>query len=47
VRDKLDKLDKVEDTGREHEVAEGESSEDSEKYFELVLESEEIESGER
>lgn len=46
-RDKLEKLDKVEDTGREHEAAEGESREDSEKYFELVLESEETESGER
>lgn len=47
VRDKLDKLDKVDDTGREHDAAEGESCEDSEKYFELELESEEIESGER
>ena len=45
--DKRDRLDKVEDTGREHDAAEGESREDSEKYFELVLESEETESGER
>ncbi len=45
-RDKLSKLDDGEDTRTEHEAGEGESREDSE-YFELVLESEEIESGER
>ena len=39
--------DNIEDTGREHEAADGESVEDSEKYFELVLDSEEMESGER
>ena len=37
----------VDDTGREREAADGESREDSEKHFELVLESEEMESGDR
>ena len=41
------KLDKIKETGREQETVEGESREDSEKYFEQVLESKDIESGER
>ena len=40
-------FDKVEETGREHEATDGESIEDSEKYFELVLDSEDMESGDR
>lgn len=46
-RDMSEQFDNVDDTGREQEAADGESREDSEKYFELVLESEEMESGER
>ena len=45
-RDILEKLDRGEDTETEDKGAEGESSDDSEKWLELVLESEETESGE-
>ncbi|PQQ04806.1 hypothetical protein Pyn_35150 [Prunus yedoensis var. nudiflora] len=40
-------FDNVEETGREHEAADGESIEDFEKYSELVLDSEDMESGDR
>lgn len=46
-RDKLERVDKVDDRGRGHATVEGDIRGDSEKYFDVPLESEEMESGER
>ena len=46
-REKLEILDRVEESEWEHGNAAGDTVGESEKYLELMLESEEIESGER